>query len=199
MRRRSCVRCSAAPRRGTDVPHSLGVGADAELGALYCVHITGTKPPGRTATQLENTFGLGIDGAYAQFAVVPQAALVRVPTGVPAALAAVAADAGTTTWRAVHGVAQVLPGQRVLILGVGGLGLLAVQLAVLAGAGVVSVSDVRPHALELAAGFGAAHTFSPESLNAAIADGFSVDVVIDFVSTPASMSLLHLLQMRMLI
>ncbi|KZV83767.1 NAD(P)-binding protein, partial [Exidia glandulosa HHB12029] len=161
----------------------LGEGADADLGALYCVHVTSTKRAGRTQTQLEDTFGLGLNGAYAEFAVAPASALVRVPDCVPPAIAAVAADAGTTTWNAVNGVAQVRPGQRVLIIGVGGLGLLAVQIAVLAGVEDLSVSDPRSHALELATRFGAKRTFTPQDLNTAIVGGFGVDVVIDFVST----------------
>lgn len=162
----------------------LGEGADAELGALYCVHVTSTKRPGPSLFQLENCFGLGLDGGYAQFAVVPQTALVRVPEGIPPAVAAVASDAVTTAY---HAASYVRPGDRVLVIGVGGLGLIGVKIAVLRGAGQVFACDIREHARELAAQAGAIRTFAPPDLATAVAEHtFNVDVVLDFVSNPAT-------------
>lgn len=163
---------------------ALGDGAKADVGGIYCVHITSMKTHGPPAMQLENVFGLGLNGAYAQYTVVPAAALVRVPDGVPPAIAAVCSDAGTTAHHAVHAAAHVRPGQRVLVIGAGGLGLIGVQLAVRAGASEVFVSDLRKQSLDLATSYGAARTLSPDELDAAIKEGFDVDIVIDFVSTP---------------
>ncbi|EJD50928.1 GroES-like protein [Auricularia subglabra TFB-10046 SS5] len=167
---------------------ALGDGAQADVGGIYCVHVTSMKACGPPALQLENVFGLGLNGGYAEYAVVPQAALVRVPAGVRPAIAAVCSDAGTTAHRAVHAVAHVRAGQRVLVIGAGGLGLIGVQLAIGAGASEVSVCDLRQHSLALASSYGATRTFSPADLDAAIKEGFEVDVVIDFVSNPKTFS-----------
>ncbi|KQY04546.1 alcohol dehydrogenase [Mycobacterium sp. Root135] len=62
-----------------------------------------------------------------------------------------------TAYRALHARAGLRSGEWVTVVGVGGVGLSAVQIAVAAGAKVVAV-DRTPAALELARGLGAAHT-----------------------------------------
>jgi len=62
-----------------------------------------------------------------------------------------------TAYRALHARAGLRSGEWVTVVGVGGVGLSAVQIAVAAGANVVAV-DRTPAALELARGLGAAHT-----------------------------------------
>ena len=80
---------------------------------------------------------------------------------------------------------QVKRGEKVLIIGIGGLGLLAVQIAKHFGAEVYAL-DIRPTSRALAKKFGAKEAFSHEQLDAQLADGFTVDVVIDFVATNSS-------------
>ena len=74
-----------------------------------------------------------------------------------------------------------------LITGIGGLGLIAVQLAVYLGAEVYAV-DIRPSSRELARRFGARAAFDLVDLDAALAKGFKVDCAIDFVSSDTSRS-----------
>ena len=62
-----------------------------------------------------------------------------------------------TAYRALHARAGLRSGEWVTVVGVGGVGLSAVQIAVAAGAKVVAV-DRTPAALELARGLGATHT-----------------------------------------
>ncbi|TQR82577.1 zinc-binding dehydrogenase, partial [Mycobacterium hodleri] len=62
-----------------------------------------------------------------------------------------------TAYRALHARAGLRSGEWVTVVGVGGVGLSAVQIAVAAGAKVVAV-DRTPGALELARGLGAVHT-----------------------------------------
>lgn len=75
-----------------------------------------------------------------------------------------------------------------LVIGAGGLGVLAVQLARIAGAATVLAVDPRPHARALAKERGADAVFAPDELDAAIAGGLGLDVVLDFVAVPASAS-----------
>ena len=80
--------------------------------------------------------GLGLRraGTYAEQVAVPTAAVVPVPAGVDPVQAAGLGLAGVTAWALVR---SVTPGDRVLVLGAsGGVGSLAVQLAVAAGARV---------------------------------------------------------------
>jgi D-arabinose 1-dehydrogenase-like Zn-dependent alcohol dehydrogenase len=118
------------------------------------------------------------------------------PENVPAHFAAIMADAGTTAYKAVtHNVCpllslycnlnltwlQVKAGDRVLIYGVGGLGLYAVQFAKHVGATVYAV-DMKPSSRALALEFGAEKAFDVQELQAAVGEGFTVDVAIDFVA-----------------
>ncbi|KZV89888.1 GroES-like protein [Exidia glandulosa HHB12029] len=173
--------CGEAVAAGTDVAN------DVTIGALYSVDLGQTRADdvGRRHA-LDGTSGLGRDGGYAQYVALPARALVRVPEGVTPSQAAVAADAGVTAYHAVFDVAKVKEGEKVLIVGAGGLGLIAVQLARIAGASQVFVADPRPHTRELSRERGADQTFSPEELDAAIANGLSVDVALDFVSVPST-------------
>lgn len=72
--------------------------------------------------------GLTLDGGYAEFVVVPQEALARIPDGLNAADAAPLLCAGVTTFNALRN-SGARPGDLVAVQGVGGLGHLAVQFA----------------------------------------------------------------------
>ncbi|PAV18079.1 alcohol dehydrogenase I [Pyrrhoderma noxium] len=141
-------------------------------------------PSGSPSDQFISTpfVGLGENGGHAEYVVVDENMLVPVPDNVRPEDAAVAADAGVTAWHAVKTTAEIKKGDRVLITGIGGLGLLAVQFAVHLGAEVYAV-DMRPSSRELALHFGARKAFDLPELDAELKKGFSVDIAIDFVST----------------
>jgi len=67
-------------------------------------------------------------GGYAESVTVPVSALARIPDGLSDAEAAPMGCAGVTTYNALRHT-KALPGDRVAILGVGGLGHLGVQFA----------------------------------------------------------------------
>jgi len=67
-------------------------------------------------------------GGYAESVTVPSSALARVPSGLSDVEAAPMGCAGVTTYNALRHT-RALPGDRVAILGVGGLGHLGVQFA----------------------------------------------------------------------
>jgi S-(hydroxymethyl)glutathione dehydrogenase / alcohol dehydrogenase len=111
------------------------------------------RPGGTTAdgTPLHVTLGLG---ALAEEVVVAANAVVPVPVGVPPAEAALLGCAVLTGVGAVRHTAGVRPGESVLVIGLGGVGLSVVTAARAAGAAPVIAVDVteakRP--LALAAG-----------------------------------------------
>src|SRR6201993_2038243 len=72
--------------------------------------------------------GLHYPGGYAESVTVPMTALARIPAELSDAEAAPMGCAGVTTYNALRHT-KALPGDRVAILGVGGLGHLGVQFA----------------------------------------------------------------------
>ncbi|MBO1330245.1 zinc-binding alcohol dehydrogenase family protein [Streptomyces sp. VRA16 Mangrove soil] len=92
--------------------------------------------------------GLSRDGAWAEHALVPDAAVEPVPEGIDPVLACICFTPVGTAWASVHPIAQVRPGERVLVTGAAGaVGAVAVQLAARAGAEVIGVVG-RPAKLE---------------------------------------------------
>jgi S-(hydroxymethyl)glutathione dehydrogenase/alcohol dehydrogenase len=94
-------------------------------------------------------------GTMAERAVVPARAAVKLPEDVPLDKAALVGCAVTTGVGAVLNTAQVPPGSRVAVFGAGGVGLNAIQGAVIAEAAVVIAVDVSEAKLALARSFGA--------------------------------------------
>jgi len=108
--------------------------------------------------------GIARDGGYAEYVTVPAQALVPVPDSVSDAAAAIATDAILTSYHALLTVARLQPGEGVAIIGVGGLGLHAVQIASAFGA-VVLALDIQERKLELARQHGAAIALDSRQLD----------------------------------
>ena len=94
-------------------------------------------------------------GSFAEQTVVPAAATVRVPDDISTADAALLGCAVTTGVGAVTKTAAVAPGESVLVLGLGGVGLAAVQGARLAGAETIIAVDRSTEKAALATKLGA--------------------------------------------
>lgn len=86
-------------------------------------------------------YGEGLDGGYAQYAVIDELSLAKVPDEVDDDTAAIAACAIGTGYHALK-LARVSAGQRVLVTGAsGGVGIHALQLARAMGAEVIAVTS----------------------------------------------------------
>jgi len=109
--------------------------------------------------------GLGLtrDGGMADFVVVPESHLVR--TGdLDLTQAAPLADAGLTAYHAVKLCRDSLePGTHCVVIGVGGLGHMAIQILAATCAVSIIAVDVDERALDLAKKLGASHTVSSNS------------------------------------
>ncbi len=109
----------------------------------------------RTEYQEINHFnGLSTFGEYA---VVPEDSLVLVRKDAPLDKTALIGCGVTTGVGAAIHTAKVQPGSRVVVIGVGGVGLNVVQGAALAGAETIIAVDIRGPKLEHALQFGATH------------------------------------------
>ncbi|HEX8618997.1 MAG TPA: alcohol dehydrogenase catalytic domain-containing protein [Thermoanaerobaculia bacterium] len=94
------------------------------------------------------------DGGYAQRTVVPAVNAIPIPDEVSSDVAAIMMCSTATAYHALR-LAELKKGDSVAVLGFGGLGVSAVQLAHALGASQVFAVDVVPEKLELAASFGA--------------------------------------------
>jgi len=121
-------------------------------------------------------------GSFAELVALPRADLnlVRVPDEVSADVAAGLGCRFATAYRAVVHVARLQPGETLVVLGCGGVGLSAVMVAVALGATVVAV-DPEPGSLALAVQVGA--TPAPAELT-----GAGADVTIDAYGSPANLA-----------
>jgi alcohol dehydrogenase len=101
--------------------------------------------------------GFSYWGSFAQFVAVPNAEvnLVRLPAELSFDAAAGLGCRFATAYRAVRQVGRVQPGDWLVVIGCGGVGLSAIMIAVALGARVIAV-DVNPDALAVAAGLGTA-------------------------------------------
>jgi propanol-preferring alcohol dehydrogenase len=129
------------------------------------------------------------DGGWAEMIAVPAKNAVPVPAGVSLEEAAIMMCSSATALHALR-LAEVRPGESVLVSGFGGLGVSAVQLAGVLGAGAVIAADVVPGKLSAARDFGAhpLDASAPEFPEAVVAatGGRGADVALDFAGTPAS-------------
>jgi 2-desacetyl-2-hydroxyethyl bacteriochlorophyllide A dehydrogenase len=145
------------------------------------------------------TFGHGsklgdLQGAQAEQLLVPRADLTLrcVPEGMSDEVALFAGDVMGTGYHAIAH-AGMRAGDTVAVIGLGPVGLCAVQAAEAAGAAqVFAIDSVRPR-LEMAAGFGAAALHlgegEPKRAVRAATGGRGVDVVVDAVGDPAPLEL----------
>ncbi|MEK9754611.1 MAG: zinc-binding dehydrogenase [Rhodospirillaceae bacterium] len=100
---------------------------------------------------------------FAEYAVVDQRSVVRVPNDIPLDHAAVFGCAVITGVGAVLNTAAVAEGQSVGVFGLGGVGLNAVMGAAIAGAAPVIAFDVHDDKLVLARELGASHAINVTS------------------------------------
>jgi len=107
--------------------------------------------------------GVTVNGGYAEFIKAPASHATRIPDAVSSVQAAPLFCAGVTVYRAIM-QAKPQRGQRLAVFGVGGLGHLAVQVAVHLGLEVSAV-DVADDKLALAKSLGATNTFNAAASN----------------------------------
>ena len=131
------------------------------------------------------------DGAYAQYAVMPERHLYMLPDNISFEQGALVEPVATGLYSAKMG--EIHMGDTVLVIGTGPIGLGATPFAALYGASKVIVAGRRDFKLELAKKFGADITVntSKEDLVARvmeITDGEGVDVVLE---TSGAVEMLH--------
>jgi Zn-dependent alcohol dehydrogenase len=106
----------------------------------------------------EPVYHYSLLSTFADACVVPERACVPIEDDIPFDVAALVGCAVTTGVGAVWRTAGVRPGDRVAVIGCGGVGVSAIMAAVAAGAECVVAVDAAAPKLELARTFGATDT-----------------------------------------
>lgn len=173
--------------RGVDIGEAVAVYGPQGCGRChtcaqgsenYCPHAAsrGIHPP-----------GLGADGAMAEYMIVSDPRLL-IPLGNLDPVKSVAlTDAGLTPYHSIAGSLDLLvPGSTSVVIGVGGLGHMAIQLLRTLTSTTVIALDISSSKLEFARRMGAHHAFlSDESAPQRIAEAVGagpVTAVFDFVT-----------------
>lgn len=139
---------------------------------------------------LRGVLAFAADGAFAEHVVVPARCLVRLPEQLAFEQAAPLCCAGTTAVHAL-GEADVTPGEVVVVLGAGGVGLAAVREARRRGAVVVAVSR-NPARRAAALAAGAVAAVAPQELAAVVSElsaGQGADAILELAGTTATLEL----------
>ena len=148
----------------------------------------------RSAEQPAAGGGLGYHGGMAEYMIVPSVRLL-VPLGdLDPVAAAPLGDAALTPYHAIKRALPLMtPGSTTAVIGVGGLGHMAVQILREVSATKVIAIDTDPAKLRLACDLGASRAVladgdAAEQVRQAT-DGRGADVVLDFVGADATIAL----------
>ncbi|MGW0832088.1 NAD(P)-dependent alcohol dehydrogenase [Streptomyces prunicolor] len=180
----------------TDRPQGQAV---AVFGLTFCGRCPACLAGRENQCRVSPIGGIGLtrDGGLADHVVVPAAQLVAVPAGLDPVTVAPLPDAGLSPYHAIATARPVLrPGSTCVVIGVGGLGHLAIQILRATTAATVLAVDTSEEALRLADRVGAHHTLraGPQTADrirefSATALGGGVDAVIDCVGSDATLEL----------
>ncbi len=131
--------------------------------------------------------GLTRDGGFADYVLVDERSLVPLPGGVEPVDVAPHADAGITAYHAVKKLLpRLAPGTTSVVIGVGGVGHIALQLLRVLGGGSVIAVDTDERRRKLAAELRADEVLADVGDVREATNGAGADVVLDFVATDAT-------------
>jgi Zn-dependent alcohol dehydrogenase len=99
-------------------------------------------------------------GTFAQYTAVAEASIIKVDDDLPLDVVALVSCGVATGWGSATNRADVRPGDTVVVVGIGGIGINAVQGAAMAGAKRVIAVDPVEFKREKAMEFGATHTYA---------------------------------------
>jgi propanol-preferring alcohol dehydrogenase len=135
------------------------------------------------------------DGGYAEYVLVPDARYLVKADGMDPSQSATLACSGLTAFSTIRRCG-LRSDDLLLVIGAGGLGTAAIQIAKKTTGARIAVADVDDSKLELAAKLGADHIFNTSKMDAgdlvssvrSINQGRGADAVADFVGTPTTTS-----------
>lgn len=153
---------------------------DRVMTSFFPDWIDGAPTPEKTA----NPLGATVDGVLAEEVVLHEEALVTIPAHLSYTEAATLPCAGVTAWNALFVEGGLRAGDSVLLLGTGGVSILALQLAKAAGLRTI-VTSSSDEKLERARSLGASATINYKSTPEwqdevlRLTEGRGVDLVLE--------------------
>ncbi len=166
----------------------------------YCLagqsHVCSGVFPMDNETRMHNKKGQDLTmliktASFAEYTIVDQSQLVKIPADMPMDRACMLACGVITGFGAVVNRAKVKPMSCCVIVGVGGVGLNAVQGAAISGAYPIIAVDIADNKLKAAKTFGASHTVNSSKTDAVkeinkLTDGEGADYVFVTVGSLAA-------------
>jgi 2-desacetyl-2-hydroxyethyl bacteriochlorophyllide A dehydrogenase len=129
-------------------------------------------------------------GGYAEYIVVPERNVIRLPDEIPFEHGAILMCSASTSLHALR-KGRLAAGETVAVFGIGGLGISAIQLAKAFGALDVFAVDISAEKLDLAQEYGAipinANLLDPVDEIRKITHGKGVDVALELIGLPQTM------------
>jgi NAD+-dependent secondary alcohol dehydrogenase Adh1 len=130
--------------------------------------------------------GIDSDGGYAEQLKTSARSVIKLDDSLEPADVAALADAGLTAYHAVRKAARgIRPGQRVVVIGAGGLGHIGIQVLTALTSAEVIVVDRSADALALASELGVDHVVQADGSQVEtvleLTGGNGAEVVLDFV------------------
>lgn len=128
-------------------------------------------------------------GSFGEYCIVTDQQAIPVPKGIPFDRACLIGCGIMTGFGAATNIASIHPGDTVMVIGCGAVGLSAVQGARMAGAGRIVAVDLEDHKLELAKELGAGNIVNarrddPVVVAREMTGGRGVDVVLESAGNP---------------
>lgn len=135
--------------------------------------------------------GIQVAGGYATHVLVPDAKYLLDYSGVKEGLAATYMCSGLTAYSAMKKLGDISPEERVMVVGLGGVGMMGLQFAKAMFDNAPLGADVDDQKLQAAMGAGAHQTYNPKDADAikkVLADtNGGVPAAVDFVGSEASL------------
>ncbi|RBY79958.1 NDMA-dependent alcohol dehydrogenase [Blastococcus sp. TF02A-26] len=148
------------PACGQCPPCSKGMQNLCDLGANLLAGTSISDGSYRVQARGKDVITMCLLGTFSPYITVHQASVVKIEPDIPLEVAALVGCGVTTGWGSATKVADVRPGENVVVMGVGGVGMNAVQGAAAAGAKRVFAIDPVAKKREWAMEMGATHTFA---------------------------------------
>jgi S-(hydroxymethyl)glutathione dehydrogenase/alcohol dehydrogenase len=142
-----CPSCQSGLRNLCDLGGGLLGGASVSDGTF------------RYQARGENVFPMTLLGTFSPYMVVHESSVVKIDPSIPFEVACIVGCGVTTGYGSATRAADVRPGEDVAIIGIGGVGMSALQGAVNSGARYVFAVDPVEWKREQALKFGATHVF----------------------------------------
>ena len=174
---------------------SVGNRVTSETHAEYCGKCSLCRTNNYPLCRERKGYGFHVDGAFTKYVKVPQRILHHVPDNVSLKAASIT-EPFCVAYKAFVSNSKVNPGDTVVIIGPGSIGILCARLAQLSGAGEIVVigTEGDDKRLELSKEFGATIIINsskedPLKRILSMGDGYGADLVLDLAGSSSALKL----------